>query len=174
MDFIDLAKKRFSSRNFLDAKVEPEKLNKVLEAGRIAPSAVNKQPWIFIVVQEEDQLKGMHEVYDRDWFATAPLAIVVCGDHKQSWTRSDGKDHCDIDVAIASDHMTLAATALGLSTCWVCNFDRDKLSELLQLPSHIEPMVIFPLGYPADNKAANRHVEDRKPLDKIVYKERFK
>ncbi|MFC2106891.1 nitroreductase family protein [Bacteroidota bacterium] len=174
MDFIDLAKKRFSSRNYSPEKVERDLLLSVLDAGRIAPSAANKQPWIFILLIDAESLNQLSASYDRGWFKTAPAAIVICGDHRQSWKRSDGKDHCDIDTAIATDHITLAAADKGLATCWICNFDKEKCKEVLNLPDHIEPTVILSIGYPLDNKDTNRHTEDRKPLDKIVYFEHFK
>ncbi|MDP4228060.1 MAG: nitroreductase family protein, partial [Bacteroidota bacterium] len=82
--------------------------------------------------------------------------------------QSDEKDHCDIDAAIATDHMTLQATELGLGTCWICNFDPFLCKEILDLPENIEPVVILPLAYPADKPDVNRHENQRKPLDKIV------
>jgi len=172
MDFIALAKQRYSSRKYHDKQVESEKLNVVLEAGRIAPSAHNQQPWIFIVVQNE-HLKKLYDSYPREWFTTAPVAIVLCANHSSSWKRKDGKDHADIDVAIAADHMTLAATSIDLATCWICNFDKEKLTEALNLPADYEPTVILSLGYPADEPAPERHNTKRKKLEEIVYYEGF-
>ncbi len=173
MDFIHLARKRFSSRKYLPKQVEDEHLIAVLEAGRIAPSAVNYQPWHFVVIREPDNLKKLAGCYHREWFEKAPVVIVICGDHGVSWTRKDGKDHCDIDVAIAVDHMTLAATDLGLATCWVCNFDPEKTRELLQLPGHVEPIVMLPLAYPEDTPDLERHVHKRKQLAEIVHWEKY-
>jgi nitroreductase len=148
--------------------VEAEKLELVLEAGRVAPSAVNFQPWYFYVIQGEENLARIHRVYHREWFRTAPCVIVICGDHGQSWRRKDGKDHCDIDIGIVTDHLTLQATDLGLATCWICNFDSIMTRELLQLPEQMEPMVLLPLGYPLDQTDPDRHMEKRKPLAEIV------
>lgn len=174
MEFIELAKKRYSSRKYLNKKIEKDKIYKVLEAGRIAPSAVNFQPWQFIVIEDEANLKKLWETYDREWIKEAPVLIIICGDHKKSWKRKkDGKDHCDIDAAIAADHITLQATELGLATCWVCNFDKDKCSEILKLPENIEPIVILPLGYPADEVDVNRHEKLRKKIDEVVSWEVF-
>jgi nitroreductase len=172
MDFIQLSKTRYSSRKYKTQVVEDDKLKLVLEAGLVAPSAVNYQPSIFVVVKD-DNLKNLHECYHRDWFKTAPLAIVVCVDHTKSWKRADGKDHADIDAAIAADHMTLAATSIGLATCWICNFDKNKLVEVLNLPENLEPVVILPLGYPDDSSDSERHASKRKNLNDIVYYERF-
>jgi len=173
MNFIELAKQRYSSRKYKNQPVEDEKLNIVLEAGRIAPSAANYQPWIFIVVKG-DNIENLRTCYVRDWFMTAPMYLVLCANHNQSWKRKDGKDHADIDLAIAADHMTLAATDIGLATCWVCNFDKDKLVETLNLPVEIEPVIILSLGYPADNLDINRHLTKRKKLEDIVFYEKYK
>ncbi len=170
MDFIKLAKQRYSCRKYKSQPVEQEKLNQILEAGRIAPSAANYQPWIFVVVKDTN-LQNIRKCYHRDWFDTAPMYIVLCANHKQSWKRYDKKDHADIDVSIAAGHITLAATNLGLATCWVCNFEKDKLTETLNLPSDYEPVVILSLGYPDDNVNIDRHDKKRKPLKDIVFYE---
>jgi nitroreductase len=168
MDFLELAKLRYSCRNYDPRPVEAEKLEKVLEAGRVAPSAANLQPWHIFVVTGERELSQLHQVYHREWFRSAPCVIVICGDHDRSWKRKDGKDHCDIDIGIITDHMTLQATALGLGTCWICNFDARVTSELLELDDRLEPMVLLPLGYPLDRVDPERHHEKRKPLSEIV------
>lgn len=170
MDFLSLAKSRFSVRNYKTTPIEEEKLRKVIEAGRISPSAANFQPWHFIVITDTDKLKELYEVYNRDWIKQAPLIIVACSDHSQSWKRSsDKKDSADIDIAIAVDHMTLMANELGLGSCWVCNFDVDKCTKILELPHFIEPTVILPLGYP-DMEAPSKK---RKPLTEIVHLNTF-
>ena len=169
MTFIELAKQRYSCRNYDPRPVEQDKLDLVLEAGRIAPSAANHQPWHFIVIQEKENLSKIHEVYHREWFREAPCVMVICGDHEQSWIRKyDGKDHCDIDIAIAVDHMTLQATELGLATCWICHFDKEKTVDTLNLPSNLEPIVILPLGYPLDRPDLSRHDNKRKSIRDIV------
>jgi nitroreductase len=174
MEFIELAKNRYSSRKYLNKNIEKEKIYKVLEAGRIAPSAVNFQPWHFIIIEDEANRKKLWETYKREWIREAPVYIIICGDHKKSWKRkNDGKDHCDIDIAIAADHITLQATELGLATCWVCNFDKEKCSKILELPENIEPIVIFPLGYPADKVDVNRHNEQRMNINEVVSWEVF-
>ncbi|MFW5831947.1 MAG: nitroreductase family protein [Prolixibacteraceae bacterium] len=170
MDFKNLVTHRFSVRKFKNRKIENEKLLQILEAGRMAPSAVNYQPWYFIVVQNPENLKKIHAVYQRDWIKTAPAVILICSDHSASWKRGkDGKDSADIDVAIAADHMTLQAADLGLGTCWVCNFDAEKCSELFDLPAETEPVVILPLGY-QDMQAPEKK---RKKLEEVVHWETF-
>lgn len=174
MQFNQLAKQRYSTRKYDTKPVDKEKLNYILEAGRIAPSAANCQPWYFIVVQDDDQRRNMWEVYHRPWFKDAPVYIVLCADHNVSWKRADGKDHADVDIAIAADHMTLAAAELGLGTCWICNFDPVKCAEVLNLPPHIEPVVILSIGYPLDKCDQQRHQTKRKPVNEIVRWDRFK
>jgi nitroreductase len=168
MSFLNLAKSRFSARKYKPDTVSEVDLNYVLEAGRIAPSAVNYQPWYFLVLREKESLEKIHQTYHREWFKEAPVVIVLLGDHTQGWKRADGKDHTDIDVAIAADHMTLAATDRGLGTCWVCNFDKKKTIDLFNLPDHLEPIVFLPLGYPDIKAEPERHQEKRKTLTEIV------
>jgi nitroreductase len=152
MSVLEIGKKRYSVRTYLDKEVEKDKLIQVLEAGRMAPSAVNFQPIHFIVITDSDEKQKIAEVYKRDWFKSAPVIIIACGDHSKSWKRNDGKDHCDIDVAIAIDHMTLAATELGLGTCWVCAFDAKRCHEILELPEHLEVVALLPIGYPTGER----------------------
>ncbi|NLI61622.1 MAG: nitroreductase, partial [Clostridiales bacterium] len=102
------------------------------------------------------------------WLKQAPVIIVACGDHSQSWKRGDGKDHCDIDVAIAIDHMTLAAAEEGLGTCWICAFDAELCHEILELPEDMEVIALLPIGYPQEESDEERHNRQRKPLDQIV------
>ncbi|MEL7564609.1 MAG: nitroreductase family protein [Dehalobacterium sp.] len=168
MSFLNLAKERFSVRSYKDAAVEEEKIMQVLEAGRIAPSAVNFQPVHFIVLRDDEQKKKAALSYKRDWIQKAPVIIVICGDHNKSWRRFDGKDHCDIDAAIAIDHMTLAATELGLGTCWVCAFDSMECHKALGLPHHLEVIALLPIGYPDRQADTQRHETQRKRLEEIV------
>ena len=116
--FLNLAKSRFSCRKYLSKEVEKEKILAVLEAARIAPSAANHQPWLFYVFHTKEKLETISKVYNRQWFKESPVVIVACANHSEAWVRaSDSKDHCDIDLAIAIDHITLQASDLGLATC---------------------------------------------------------
>lgn len=171
MSFAELAAKRYSVRDYKDIPVEKEKINQVLEAGRVAPSAVNYQPLHFIVITEETVKNKVSQTYARDWFKKAPVIIIVCGDHAKSWKRKDGKDHCDIDAAIAVDHMTLAATDIGLGTCWVCAFDAQMCHEVLGLPENLEVIAMMPMGYAADNTEPEKK---RKSAADIVSWEGYK
>ena len=172
--FLELAKHRFSSRKYKDKPVEREKVLKVLEAARIAPSAANRQPWKFVVFTEKESLQTAYQMYHREWFSTAPVVIVACAETDKAWVRpEDNKNHADVDLSIAVDHMTLQATELGLSTCWICNFYVEKTRELLNLPKNVEPIAILSLAYPDDEANPNRHDTQRKPIDEIVSWEKF-
>lgn len=164
MAFLEIARKRYSVRKYQDLAVEKEKILQILEAARIAPSAVNFQPWHFIALTDKGVISKVAEAYSREWLRRAPVIIVACGDHQKSWKRKDGKDHCDIDLAIAIDHMTLAAADLGLGTCWVCAFDAERCHEILELPDHLEVVALLPIGYPA----GEREGINRKSLAEIV------
>ena len=163
---LEIAKARFSVRSYTDKQVEREKLDYILECAHIAPSAVNRQPWNFIVLQSAAILESIYGCYERDWLKTAPVVIVCCSNHSESWhRRRDGKDHADIDLAIATEHICLAAAEQGLGTCWICNFDSVKCAEILALPEKIEPVALIPVGYPS---ADATQVTTRKPIESIV------
>jgi nitroreductase len=169
MSFIDFARKRHSVRNYTAQPVEKEKMDYLLEAARIAPSAVNFQPWKMIVVTDKALLSQLQECYPREWFGTAPACIVVCGDHKRSWKRSsDEKDYCDVDVAIAITHLTLAAADQHLGTCWICNFDVRKCVATLSIPKHMEPIALILVGYPTNPNDLQEEDKERKPLSDLV------
>lgn len=166
MNFRQLAESRFSLRHYDSRPVEEEKINYLLECVRLAPSAVNFQPSIFYVVTNKDLLSQLQGCYNREWFKTAPMCMVACGNHEQAWHRKlDNKDHTDIDVAIAVDHLILATFDVGLGSCWVCNFDAQKVAEILELPDHLEPMVLVPIGYAATDE---KPLKKRKSLDELV------
>ncbi|MFA8436213.1 MAG: nitroreductase family protein [Marinifilaceae bacterium] len=171
MKFNELIQKRYSVRSYSNKEVEEEKLIQVLEAGRLAPSAVNNQPWHFVVIRQKENRENFASIYHREWFREAPVYMVICGDHEKAWHRkADNKDHCDVDISIAVDHMTLQATELGLGTCWICNFDPNLCREYLKLPDHIEPIAILSLGYPATDSIPEKK---RKSLNEIVHWEKF-
>jgi len=164
MILLDLVKKRYSCRDYQPTNVEQEKLNYIMECIRFAPSAVNKQPWRFRIVSNKEDMAKLQLCYNRDWFKTAPMYVIASVLHNEEWVRSDGKHHGDIDVAIAVEHLCLAATEQGLATCWVCNFDANLCKELFALPENEEPTVIIPLGYAADEMKP----KSRKGIDDIV------
>ncbi|MBO5537690.1 MAG: nitroreductase family protein [Prevotella sp.] len=164
MNFLELVKKRYSCRAYKPLGVEKEKLDYILECVRFAPSAVNKQPWHFHIVSEEEDKAQLQQCYNRNWFKTAPMYVIASIMHDTEWVRSDGKHHGDIDIAIAVEHLCLAATEQGLATCWVCNFDAALCKQLFGLPANEEPAVIIPLGYANDEIKP----KSRKTIEEIV------
>jgi nitroreductase len=167
--FLDLAKKRYSVRSFQDKPVEESLLLKILETGSLAPSACNNQPWVFIVVRKKETKQKLAAVYERAWFVSAPVILALCCDNSQAWRRKDGKSYGDVDIAIAMDHITLAAAEAGLGTCWIANFSNQEARRALELPETIDPVVFSPLGYPAVPAAPKK----RKQLDEILHWEKF-
>ena len=164
MNFLELVKSRYSCRAYNPESVEREKLDYILECVRFAPSAVNKQPWRFHIVSEEEDKARLQQCYSRDWFNTAPMYVIATILHDEEWVRSDGKHHGDIDIAIAVEHLCLAATEQGLATCWVCNFDATLCKQLFGLAANEEPAVLIPLGYAADEIRP----KNRKTIEEIV------
>ena len=150
MELLKLIKRRYSCRNYKPKSVEKEKLDYIMECVRFAPSAVNKQPWRFRIISSEEDRKKICQCYNREWFATAPIVIVASILHDEEWVRADGKHHGDIDIAIAVEHLCLAATEQGLGTCWVCNFDAEKCKQLFAIANNEEPAVLIPIGYASD------------------------
>ncbi len=168
MSFANLAKRRYSCRKFTSRIPSKEELESILSVARLAPSAKNLQPWKFIVVNEEPLLSSLKKTYARSWLEEAPVIIAVCGDHGSAWTRDDGKVHTDIDVAIAIDHLTLAATDKGMGTCWICKFDAVAAAQILSVPDPWEVIALIPIGFPADTVDTDRHGRLRKSLDDII------
>lgn len=164
MEFEDLIKERYSVRSYQSRPVEDEKLEKVLDAARLAPTAANKQPFQLIVVKTEGRKDELKRVYPADWFSQAPLVICACAVKSESWTRRDGRNYVDVDTTIAMDHLILAATNLGLGTCWIAAFDAEAAREVLKIPDNMEPLLFTPLGYPADEIGT----KTRKGLDELV------
>ncbi|HEY4784522.1 MAG TPA: nitroreductase family protein [Bacteroidales bacterium] len=173
MNIEDVAKNRYSCRKYKSDAIDETMLTKVLNTFRIAPSAVNFQPWHLIIIKSEMNKAKVYEAYPREWIKTAPMFIIACGDKTVSWKRGDGKDYLDVDIAIAVDHMMLQATELGLATCWVCNFNASVLKQNFNIPGNIEPVAIIPIGYPADSGDPNRYDTKRKSLKEFVHWETF-
>lgn len=167
MNFLDLVKKRYSVRSYLPRAIEADKMNYIMECVRLAPSAVNYQPWHFSIVTDAEKLAALKSTYPREWIQTAPCIIVACTDHQEAWHRKmDGKDHADVDIAIAVEHLCLAAAEQELGTCWVCNFDASRCKEVLSLPESWEPAVLIPIGYATEEAVPEKR---RKTLNEIVF-----
>lgn len=167
MDFISIAKQRYSVRKYTRKKVEPEKLEKILEAAHVAPTAANRQPVRLIAVQSEEALAKAGNAAD---IYGAPLAIIICADHNRAWTRPyDKKQTVDIDASILTDHMMLQATELGLGSVWICHFKPDVLKKEFSLPDNLEPVNILAIGYADEEPASpDRHDKMRIPVSQLV------
>lgn len=167
MTFLDIAKKRYSVRKYEDKPVEKEKLEMILTAAHVAPTAANMQPVKLLVVQNKEQLKKLGKAAN---IYNAPVAIVVCADHSKAWTRPfDNKQTTDIDASILTDHMMQQATELGLGTVQVCYFKPDVIREEFQLPDNLEPVNILVLGYGKGiAEDPERHSETRIPMEELV------
>lgn len=164
MQFIELARKRYSVRSYKAEPVEDDKLQLVLQAARLAPTAANRQAFRLIVILTKNRESELLRIYNRPWFVQAPVVICICAIPDEAWVRSDGKDYSAVDAAIVMDHLVLAATDLGLGTCWIAAFDPAAAREVLGIPQHVNPVAFTPLGYPADQSPAKK----RKNLDDLV------
>ena len=164
MDIYDLIKRRKSVRSYLPRDVEEEKLERVLNAGRLAPSAGNRQEWRFIVVKDADTRKRLAAASNHAFIAEAPVIIVCCAETDKH-VMPCGLPSFPIDVAIAIDHITLAAVAEDLGTCWIGGFNAEKAKEVIGGPENVVVVELLPLGYPADPSTAQKN---RKTLKEIV------
>ena len=165
MDVLDAVKSRKSVRSYLDKSIKKEKLIAVLEAGRLAPSASNRQEWRFVIVRDRETRRKLAEAADGQTFVgEAPVVIVACAE-TDGHIMKCGQPCYPIDVAIALDHITLAAVELGLGTCWIGAFDEKRVKEILGIPEEIHVVELMPLGYPSDPSVVKKK---RLSLDTIV------
>ena len=165
MEFIDVIKERYSVRGYLDKEVEKEKLEYVLNAATIAPTGVNAQPFKVFVIDTKKYQKELSQIYSAKWFTQAPLVLCVVGIKNQAWTRPwDKKNIADIDATIVMDHIILAATDVGLGTCYIAAFKKNKAQQFLNLDENEEAILFTPLGY----GDAEPRDTPRKQLDEFV------
>lgn len=166
-DFFDLVSERTSCRSFAEGSLSRDEVMAVIETARLAPSACNKQPWKFMIIDDPDSHSAVCSAYDRDWFRSAPVYIIALGSHAEAWHRpADGFDSTTVDVAIACEHICLAATSLALGSCWVCAFDAQKLRAALNIPKEWDPIAIIPIGYRAQGSPSIE--KKRKTIDEII------
>jgi nitroreductase len=169
MDFRQVIEARYSVRAYRSDPVPEGLLAQVLEAARLAPTACNRQPFRLIVIRTAGREAELSRLYSRPWVVQAPLIIAGVGVPAEGWERRDGRPYWDVDVAIAFDHLTLAAASVGLGTCWIAAFDPKAARELLGLPPEVEPLLLTPLGYAADEPS----VRHRRPLSELVRYDRW-
>ncbi|MBT3279387.1 MAG: nitroreductase [Phycisphaerales bacterium] len=168
MDFYDVVSTRRSVRAYQDRDIPEEVLSRILEAGRSAPSGCNLQNWMFVVVRDSARRAALAEASEQKWMRQAPVIVAVVGTSGR--TMFCGVKADTVDCAIAIDHMTLAATAEGLGTCWIGHFDQKQCKQLLSVPQDAKIIEMFTLGYPRDLPSKR---QPRKPLDEIVRWEHY-
>ncbi len=169
MDFLEMMKPRFSVRSYNDKPVEKEKLEKILEAGRIAPTGKNLQHQKFIVLESKESMEKLAKCTR---LMGAPVAIIVCGDKENAWTRQyDNKSIEDIDASIATTYMMAEATSLGLATLWMCMFKPEIMKAEFEIPENLVPVNLLLVGYTDEEpKSVDRYSTDRKPIEDFVLK----
>ena len=143
MDYFELIEKRHSARAYKPDAVEDEKLGKVLEAARIAPTACNRQAFKIFVISTKGNEAALRKIYDKEWFVTPPYVLGICIMKDKSWVRRDGRNYGDVDAAIVMDHIILAAVDLGLGTCWIGAFDPAAAKSVLELDDSLEPIAFY-------------------------------
>ncbi len=163
MDTFTCIRTRREIRDYLDEPIPDESLQQILEAGRLAPSSKNSQPWHFIVIRDQTTLKKISELTPTGaHIARAPLAIAIL---------MDAAKLPEIDGARAVQNMVLAAWDMGIGSCWVTNFYEDGVKDLLSAPQMMKLVTVMPFGYPVE--ANTKRKKTRKPLNEIVHYERF-
>ncbi|MBM7624993.1 nitroreductase family protein [Sporohalobacter salinus] len=175
MDPLNLIKTRRSIRRYLDKSVSNELIEKIINAARFTPSAHNKQPWKFIVTRDDQKLKELSESSNyASFLSSAPVAIIVCADYKNSQQREAANEHfveyfCIQDTAAAIQNILLAAHGLGLGTCWIGDYSEEQLSEMFDIQEPYYPVGIISLGFTDKNPATPK----RKSLDEVLCYEKF-
>lgn len=170
MDLKQICEERYSVRHYTSEPVSQEDLDYLLECARLAPSACNRQPWKFVVAQSAEAREKVCQCASRfTWMNEAPLFIIGFRNTEENWIRrKDGKQHGDIDLAIATEHICLAAAERGLGTCWVCAYDPQKMAETFPIPGY-EAVVIIPVGHrdPEEKRPAKLR-KDRNEIVEVI------
>lgn len=172
MDFLELAQNRYSCRSFLEKEVEQEKLNLILEAGRVAPTARNIQPQKILVLTDKSELAKLGECTKYGW--NAPVIMIICYDKNIVYHRQyDDMDFGYIDSSIITTQMMLEIQNLGLGTTWIGAFDPVKVRNCYNIPENLEIVALLPVGYPSEDAHPSKLHEDRKPIEETVFYNKF-
>jgi nitroreductase len=178
LNFSDLLNARKSVRSYLEKEVEEEKLVKILEAARTAPSWANRQCWSYIVVKDKARIGELGSGLVNSWLKKAPVIIAACGNPSKSGSH-DGMDYYLVDVAISMEHLVLAAADLELGTCWIGSFEEAKVKRILGVPDNIKVVALTPVGYPAEEGLRSKMTKSligsakRKPLEEMVHRDHW-
>jgi nitroreductase len=164
MDVLEAIRMRRSIRKYRPERIPDEKLKTILEAARLAPSAANRQPWRFVVVEDRERRKALAKAANDQTFISDAGAIVVATSDPEKSARWHEKD-----TMIALEHVVLAATALGYGTCWIGAFDEDAVKSLLKIPAKMKVVAVLPIGIPDEKPAPRR----RRELSEIFFKEEW-
>jgi nitroreductase len=168
MEFTRVITGRESIRSYDPTRpLDKAVLERILDAGRIAPSAANRQPWRFVVVSSREVLAQVRRCYQKPWFQDAPHILAVTGRTSEAWSRQDGWNSIETDLAIALDHMVLAAENEGVGTCWIAAYDPAILRSALGLSSEEKVYAVTTLGYPRPG-FAKKGQKQRKALHEVV------
>ena len=162
MEFLEIVKNRYSVRAYKSIPVEDDKLKQILEAARLAPTGANRQSFQLIVIHTAGREEELRLIYDKAWFVQAPVIICACATTVRGRPLREGGSYGD--VAIVMDHLILAATSLGLGTCWIGAFDPTMARDILGLPEEVKPIIFATIGYPNDKPRP----KIRKPIDELV------
>ena len=168
MEFIELAKSRYSVRSFSDKQIESEKLNKILEAAKISPTAANQQPQKIYVLQSEQAIRKINSVCQ--CIFGAPTVIIITADETEKWKNPFSKNYNtgDIDCSIVCTYLMLQAWELGIGSCWVGYFDLAKVEKAMNIPDNEKIVAILPLGYPSESAKPSPMHYSRKELKETV------
>jgi len=171
MDIYEAIRKRTSVRGYRPDTVEEEKLGRLLDAARLAPSGKNGQPWRFIVVRDEEtKLKLVSACKNQKFIAEAPVVIVACGYEEEAYKKMGGYwNSLPVDIGIALEHLMLAAEAEELGTCWIGAFIEEEVRSILDVPDDVKIVALTPVGYPSKGRATR----PRKPIEEIVMLEKW-
>lgn len=169
MDCLDLMRERYSCRSFSTKEVERKKIEKILEAARLSPTARNLRPQRILVLTQKEQLEKLSACTQYGW--NAPVIMIIFYDKSISYKREkyDGKEFGDIDISIVTTHMMLEAQALGLGTTWIGSFDPKKLIEEYEVPKDLIPVAILPIGYPSEEARPSKLHFQRNEITDFVY-----
>jgi len=170
MDIFETIKKRKSIRSYKRKPVEEDKLKKILDFARLAPSASNRQEWRFVVVKDESKRKALCRAAKNQHFIEEAPVVIACCAETDNHVMTCGQLCYPIDVAIAIDHIALCAVSLGLGTCWVGAFREDEAKMILSIPQEVRIVELLALGYPEDETESSKQ---RLPLENIVFKEEW-
>ena len=169
MNVLDAIRSRRSIRSFKDKPIEEEKLLRILEAGRLAPSAKNMQEWRYILVKDKELRRKVAVACNNQYFiAEAPVVIVGCAT-MADYVLTCGQSAYTIDVSISMDHMSLQAVEEGLGTCWIGAFREDEVKRILNVPTEMRVVEVMPLGYPKFQPEA----KPRMKLEEVVFYDRY-